>query len=134
MIHPVKRKSLQSIAAWVALWTSLSALAHHEMHAFDTTTFIEIEGRVVDFKLMDPHSILIVDVVNHDNTVTQWSIEGGAAHGIVRAGLTTEFLQTKPFVVITANPSRNSLCSPTCKAAGRDFRFEGLEDDAGEER
>ena len=134
MTRPAIRRRLVTTVAWTALWTTVSAVAHHQLHEFDTTTFIEIEGRVVDFKLMDPHSILIVDVVNHDNTITQWSVEGGSAHGIARAGLTTEFLRTKPFVVITAYPSRSSACSPSCKAAGRDFKFEELEDAEGKQR
>lgn len=101
-----------------------SAFAHHGLELFNTSQLIEIEGRVTGFRLMDPHSLLFVEVQNPDGTVTTWEIEGGSGSGIVRSGLTQEFLNTEPLVRVEAYQSLDSTCAPNCKASGRDFDFD----------
>ena len=75
------------------------------------------------FELMDPHSLLYVDVDKNGASIA-WVIEGGKAHGIVTAGLTREYLNSRPEVVILAYQSKDGLCQPRCKAVGRDFKFD----------
>ena len=100
------------------------AIAHHGLDEYDTTAAIELKGKVVGFKLIDPHSLLYVDVENEDGTVTAWVVEGGAAHGIVSAGLTKESLDLGPVVIVHGYQSKDKRCEPRCKANGRDFIFE----------
>ncbi len=105
--------------------SSVSQLdAHHGLDEYDTTLMIELKGKVVGFKLIDPHSLLYVDVENEDGSVTGWVVEGGAAHGIVAAGLTKDSLALGPTVVVHAYQSKNKQCTPHCKANGRKFVFE----------
>ncbi len=130
-------RRLNTVSVTVAVLAVATALvrAHHPLESeFDTTTRVEIRGQVVGFELMDPHSLLHVDVLNNDNTVTEWTIEGGAAHGIVAAGLTVEFLESRPMVRISAFPSKRPTCTPRCRAAGREFSFDGLNDPAARSR
>ncbi|MCG8416221.1 MAG: DUF6152 family protein [Pseudomonadales bacterium] len=101
-----------------------SASAHHGLELFDTSQLIEIEGRVTGFRLMDPHSILFVEMRNSDGTVTTWEIEGGSGSGIVQSGLTQEFLNSEPLVRVEVYQSRDGECAPNCKASGRDFDFD----------
>ncbi len=98
--------------------------AHHGLDEFDTTVVIELKGTVVGFELIDPHSLLYVDVQNQDGTTTAWVIEGGAAHGVVSAGLTKESLTLRPTVIVRGYQSKDKQCTPHCKANGRDFVFE----------
>ncbi|HBN13953.1 MAG: hypothetical protein CMQ46_03105 [Gammaproteobacteria bacterium] len=103
---------------------SLSATAHHGLDNFDQSTLLTLQGKVVGFELRDPHSVLFVEVANADGSVTAWAIEGGAARGIVEAGLSREFLASGPMVTVTAFPSLDTRCEPWCRAAGRNFDFE----------
>ena len=98
--------------------------AHHGLDEYDTGTVIELKGKVIGFKLMSPHSLLYVDVENADGTVTSWVIEGGAAHGIVSAGLTRDALAAEPIVSVSGYQSIDKNCIPRCKANGREFTFE----------
>jgi hypothetical protein len=93
------------------------------MDAYDTQVPVELTG-TVGFALLDPHSLLYVDVKNADGSVTSWVVEGGAAHGVVRAGLTRESLANRPRVIVRGYQSRHKLCDPDCRAVGRDFLFE----------
>ena len=111
-------------AVILATVSTVSATAHHGLEGFDQTSLIELEGRVVGFELRDPHSVLFVEVENPDGSRTAWEIEGGAARGIVEAGLSKEFLASSPTVRITAFRSKDASCQPRCLAAGRDFDFD----------
>ena len=98
--------------------------AHHGLDFYDTSELVEIDGKVIDFELSTPHSFLYVETIDTEGNIKKWEIEGGAASGIAKAGLTKTFLATKPSVKIKAFQSKDKYCYPTCKAAGRDFEFE----------
>lgn len=100
------------------------ASAHHGLDAYNTTQLIELKGRVVEFRLMDPHSILVVETENSDGTMFTWEIEGGAASGIINLGISQEFLRSGPIVHIKAFQTKDGACTPRCRAAGEDFNFE----------
>lgn len=101
-----------------------SLYAHHSLEDYDTRTVIKIQGQVVGFKLQDPHSLLFVDAVNSDGSVTHWTIEGGSASGIARSGISRQKLSSHPNVIVHAYGSRNNVCHDNCKASGLDFIFE----------
>ena len=106
------------------LFSISTVTAHHGLEGYDTDNVIELNGTVVGFELMDPHSMLFVDVINQDATVTRWVVEGGAASGIISSGLTREFLNGNPSVLVKAYQSKDGLCSPRCRASGREFDFQ----------
>ena len=101
-----------------------TATAHHGLDNYNTTELVEFEGRVIDFRLMDPHSILVVETENSNGTISTWEIEGGSASGIISSGLSQEFLRSGPTVHIKGFQSKDGLCAPRCRASGEDFRFE----------
>ena len=119
-------KSLRVLICFVA-YLSLSvnvAQAHHGLAEYDTSAPIELRGKVIDFTLMDPHSLLVVAVTNADGTTTTWTIEGGRAHGIIAAGLSKEKLASQPNVIVQAYRKTGIECAETCFANGRHFAFE----------
>lgn len=101
-----------------------TATAHHGLDGYNTNPIVEFEGKVVNFKLMDPHSVLVVETLNSDGTVSTWEIEGGSASGIVASGLSQEFLRSGPTVRIKGFQTKDGLCTPRCRAAGEEFDFE----------
>ena len=87
------------------------------------TEGIRLRNKLCGICASDLH-LLYVDVQHEDGTVTAWVIEGGAAHGIVSAGLTKDSLALGPTVIVRGYQSRDKQCMPHCKANGRDFVFE----------
>ena len=116
--------SLVAPFACAVLLSTSSSTAHPNPDLYDLSSPMELNGKVVGFELKNPHSILYVDVTHEDGTVTSWAVEGGAARGIVEAGLSKEFLASGPNVRIKAFQSIDKLCTPRCKAAGEDFEFD----------
>lgn len=88
-----KRISAVAGAVLVAIGGATTASAHHSFGAeFDRNKAVHLEGTVVEFQWVNPHSWLIIDVDNPDGTVTQWAVEGGAPSALLRRGWTRDTL------------------------------------------
>jgi hypothetical protein len=108
----------------IGICVSNPLVAHHGLDEYDTRTVIQLKGQVVGFKLQDPHSLLYVDVTNADGSITHWAVEGGAASGIAKSGVTKTKLSSNPRIIVHAYGSRNNTCKQDCNASGLDFIFE----------
>lgn len=64
-----------------------AALAHHSFAAeFDANAPVHLDGVVVMFEWVNPHSWLHIDVTREDGTVERWRVEGGAPSTLLRRG------------------------------------------------
>ena len=75
------RTNLISLVAGVglSLTAAVPALAHHSFAAeFDASKPVTIEGTVKEFRWVNPHSWLHINVTKPDGTVEEWAVEGGA--------------------------------------------------------
>ena len=67
-----------SISVLVTIVFGFSSLiplqAHHGVDEYDIDAPVKLVGKVVGTELMDPHSLLYVNVKNEDGTVTPWLI------------------------------------------------------------
>ena len=79
------------VALICVLAVSLQAQAHHSSSPhFDPNKPIVLEGVVTEFKFVNPHAYLYLDVTNADGSVTSWNCEMGAASPLKRHGWTAE--------------------------------------------
>ena len=89
---------------WVAPVTP--AFAHHSFGAtYDLDGTQEIEGRVVQFLLRNPHSFIHVQAPDTNGDVQRWSIEGAAASRMRRGE--GDGLQVGDAVQVVFNPARS---------------------------
>ena len=111
-----------TILAAIALTTALpqTALAHHSFAAeFDATKVVHLEGTVVQFAWVNPHSWIYMDVKKADGTVDHWKIEGGAPSLLLRRGWTKNSVQAGVKVVVNAYQARDGAL----RASARDVTF-----------
>lgn len=91
-----------SLAMTVPTW------AHHSFAAeFDASKLVHLQGVVVKFDWVNPHSWLYIDVTKSDGTVEQWKIEGGAPSALLRRGWNRNSLPAGTKVVVNAYPARD---------------------------
>jgi hypothetical protein len=102
----MKRLSAATPVLIAAVAASATALAHHSVSMFDTTSEIIIEGTVARFDWVNPHMYLIVEAKGPDG---QMALIEGEGVGITQAlvdGLNRDALQPGTRVVMRANPNR----------------------------
>ena len=75
--------------------------AHHSFAAeFDSNKGVHLEGTVVEFQWVNPHSWLIVDAEQEDGSVVRWAVEGGAPSALLRRGWTRDTLPAGTRVIV----------------------------------
>lgn len=100
----MRLRSLAILANLVSVASIGDASAHHSFAMFDTEHPIELAGTVKEFRFVNPHSILILQVKDKNGEVTDWVLEGGAPAMLVRAGMTAKSLKVGDEIIIMVNP------------------------------
>ena len=116
------RTKLIGLIAGGGLMLSAAApvLAHHSFAAeFDANQPVKLEGTVKEFRWVNPHSWLIVNVPKPDGTVEQWDVEGGAPSALLRRGWTKETLPPGTKVVVEGFMAKDG----SHRANARDITF-----------
>ena len=100
---------------------SSGAWAHHSFAAeFDIDQPVTLEGDVVLFEFVNPHSWIHMDVVNPETgEVERWRVEGGAPSPLLRRGWTRNSLPAGTHIVVQGFRSRDG----DTRANARDITF-----------
>jgi hypothetical protein len=98
----------------------LAANAHHSFAAeFDAEKVVHLEGTVVKFAWVNPHSWIYMDVLKPDGTVEHWKIEGGAPSLLLRRGWNRNSVTPGTKIVVNAFQARDGAT----RASARDIVF-----------
>jgi len=84
MKHDMQKRSLRLL--WVAMSLVLTAIpffAHHGDAGRFEDSVIVLTGTVVDLQLVDPHSIIVLDVTDTKGTV-RWQAELGGRNSLTK--------------------------------------------------
>jgi len=107
-----------------ALFGTTASLAHHAFAAeFDANRPVNLRGKVTRIEWINPHAWIHIDNVNADGTMTAWMVEGGTPNTLLRRGITKDTLKIGTEIVVRGYQSKDALCTPKCRANGRDVTF-----------
>lgn len=94
-------------ATTVAFGLMQPAIAHHSSSPhFDPNKPIVLEGVVTEFRFVNPHAYLYLDVTNADGSITSWNCEMAAASPLKRHGWTAELFTPGTKVKIDGTAAR----------------------------
>ena len=100
------------------LGAAAPALAHHSAAAFDNQKKISVTGKVVEYRYMNPHIYLTLEIAKDDGTKQRMEVEAGAASVLNALGFTRDKLKVGDIVTIAGSPSRRE---PDKLMLGRDL-------------
>jgi hypothetical protein len=114
------RAKVLASALAAALTMPLAVQAHHSFAAeFDASKPVVIEGTVVKFAWVNPHSWLYIDVPKSDGTIEHWKVEGGAPSALLRKGWNRNSLPAGTKVIVNGFRARDGAL----RANARDITF-----------
>ena len=77
---------LMIMGAFALVVWALPSWAHHSHSNYATTEYTHLEGTVVEFHWLNPHTWIFLEVVNADGGATVWAMEGASPTSLIRDG------------------------------------------------
>jgi hypothetical protein len=100
------------------------AVAHHAFSAeFDANLPVALRGPITRVEWINPHSWIHLRHTSEDGTDQVWMAEGGTPNTLLRRGINRGSLVLGTEIVVTGYQSKDRLCTPACRANGRDITF-----------
>ena len=92
--------------------------AHHAFSAeFDIEQPLTLEGKLVKWEMVNPHSWFHIDVEDADGNVVTWLVEGGSPNELIRQGVTKNTVAIGTVLSVEGYRAKDG----TEKAVGRNF-------------
>jgi hypothetical protein len=115
------RFSLRSQLALAALAiVPAVALAHHSFAVFfDGQKSITITGVVTEFKFVNPHGVIVLQVKNKDGVMEEWKVETNSPSILRRRGWAPDSLTAGETITVEGWPGRNDAHYARLRAAKR---------------
>ena len=84
------------------------AYAHHSFAAeFDSSKPIKLDGKVVKFEWVNPHSWIHIEIAGTGGKKTVWRVEGGAPSALLRRGWNRNSLPAGTRIIVQAFRARD---------------------------
>jgi len=101
-------RTLAVVAVLVALHLGAApALSHHSNVAFAVETVLTASGVVKEWRWVNPHTWLIMDVDDGKGGHVEWAMEGRAPGVLLRAGWSRSVLKVGEKVIVHYSPSKD---------------------------
>lgn len=91
------RPAVAVTAGLAASVLAMQALAHHSTNGiYDESELVELSGRVIAWRFVNPHPSLVLEVRDGDGGIKEWDVSygGSAVTHLRRRGYTAETFQS----------------------------------------
>jgi hypothetical protein len=87
--------------------TSVPATAHHSATAmYDVGRTVSIQGVVTEFRFVNPHAMMFMDVTDDTGKIIKWSVELAGRLNLAEGGWNEHTIVVGQRVTVTGNPTR----------------------------
>lgn len=119
------------LAATLAVASGTWLSAHHGDAGRYDEKLTTVTGAVVELQLINPHSILVIEVKGKDGALVRWKGEWGSAQGLKREGITRETMKAGDTITMRGRALKNgspymtlSECARVIDGTGKEL-FKG---------
>lgn len=105
----MKVLTLCAVAALGVGLASMSIEAHHSTNAvYDESKTIEVQGKVLEWVMVNPHPYLVVEITNPQGRTEQWDLSfgGSAVIHLTQQGYTRDTFKIGETVIARGSPTR----------------------------
>lgn len=114
----MRRNRIVAAGSAAVLLAAAPLAAHHAFSAeFDIGQPLTLEGQLVRWEMINPHSWFHIDVEAGDGTVSTWLVEGGSPNELIRQGVNRNTVEVGTFLAVEGYRAKDG----TEKAVGRNF-------------
>ncbi len=83
-----------------------TATPHHSFAAvYDDTRLVTISGVVTEFRFVNPHALMYMDVPNASGKLSRWTVEFAGRLNLSNVGWTADSIKSGEHVTVTGNPT-----------------------------
>jgi len=102
-----KTVTLVLVVGVVSLLIAQPGFGHHSGEMFEREKTVTLNGVVTEFRYINPHSWLMVDIENEDGSITTWGFEAEGPQDLMHGGVRKSDLPPGARVTVTARPMRD---------------------------
>jgi len=96
-------KALTLTILTLMLWPN-SAAAHHSFApVYDGSRMITVTGVVTQFRFVNPHAMMLMDVTDESGKVAKWTVEFAGSLNLSEVGWTADSIKAKERVTVSGN-------------------------------
>ena len=82
------------------------AQSHHSFSGvYDGKRVVTVTGVVTQFKFVNPHALMLMDVTDESGKVSKWTVEFAGRLNLAEIGWTADSIKAKDRVTVTGNPT-----------------------------
>jgi hypothetical protein len=99
---------LRAVAAAlpILVLTAADTTAHHAFSpVYDEKRIISVAGVVTEFRFVNPHAIMLMDVADNSGKAEKWTVEFAGRLNLSEFGWTAESIKAGEKVTVTGNPT-----------------------------
>ena len=102
----MRRLTLLLFAMAFSLATPRAGLSHHAFSpVYDDQRQITVTGVVTQFKFVNPHAMMFMDVTDGAGKITKWTVEFSGRLNLSNVGWTEQSIKSGERVTVTGNPT-----------------------------
>ena len=102
----MRRSNAIALTMLAIVFWSNSAAAHHSFApVYDGNREITVIGVVTQFKFVNPHATMLMDVTDESGKVVKWTVEFAGSLNLSEVGWTADSIKAKERVTVTGNPT-----------------------------
>ena len=95
------------LLASTLLITAVPVVAHHGDTNWDLSAPFSITGTVVEFRFINPHMQVTLNVTGSDGKVTEWVAQGTSPNMLIYRGWSATVIKPGDKVTLNGNRSKN---------------------------